>query len=74
MSTLWAMAIVAGISIFVVISLSKVGLFPLYETTILKRCFTFGELAVVAQALTLLAMELWVISVNKLVLLKNPYF
>ncbi|CAG8680073.1 12717_t:CDS:2, partial [Acaulospora colombiana] len=41
---------------------------------ILKRCFAFGELAVVAQAVTLLAVELWIITINKFVLMKNLHF
>ncbi|RIB11599.1 hypothetical protein C2G38_94956 [Gigaspora rosea] len=39
---------------------------------LLKKNFTFGELAVVAQAITLLAVELWVITVKKFRLVKIP--
>ncbi|CAG8551253.1 5604_t:CDS:2, partial [Dentiscutata heterogama] len=45
----------------------------LYSTALLlKKNFTFGELAVVAQAITLLAVELWVITVKKFRLVKIP--
>ncbi|CAG8576904.1 15571_t:CDS:10 [Funneliformis caledonium] len=36
----------------------------------MKKSFTFGELAVVSQALTLLAVEAWLITMNKFELLK----
>ncbi|CAG8673303.1 4625_t:CDS:2, partial [Scutellospora calospora] len=39
---------------------------------LLKKNFTFGELAVVAQAITLLAVELWVITARKFKLVKIP--
>ncbi|CAG8530412.1 1392_t:CDS:10 [Diversispora eburnea] len=95
MSILWAMTIVTGISVFLVISLSKFGFFPLFEKlpwqfilfsqifyqvslysiiTILKKSFTFGELSVVAQAITLLVVELWVITVNRFNLMSHSHF
>ncbi|GBB91361.1 hypothetical protein RclHR1_01860015 [Rhizophagus clarus] len=37
---------------------------------LMKRSFTFGELAVVSQILTLLAVEAWILTVNKFELLK----
>ncbi|RHZ45239.1 hypothetical protein Glove_682g64 [Diversispora epigaea] len=95
MSILWAMTIVTGISVFLVISLSKFGFFPLFEklpwqfvlfsqifyqvslysiVTTLKKSFTFGELSVVAQAITLLVVELWVITVNRFNIMNHSHF
>ncbi|RGB31210.1 hypothetical protein C1646_709502 [Rhizophagus diaphanus] len=37
---------------------------------LMKKSFTFGELAVVSQILTLVAVEAWVITINKFKLLK----
>jgi hypothetical protein len=34
---------------------------------LMKKSFTFGELAVVSQVLTLLAVEAWVITINKVI-------
>lgn len=33
----------------------------------MKKSFTFGELAVVSQILTLVAVEAWVITINKVI-------
>ncbi|CAG8756104.1 24501_t:CDS:2, partial [Racocetra persica] len=52
MSVIWAMSIVTLLSIILVISMASLGLLPLFET-------------IVAQAITLLAVELWVITVKK---------
>ncbi|CAG8558088.1 25107_t:CDS:10, partial [Dentiscutata erythropus] len=59
MSVIWAMSIVTILSIILIISMAKLGLLPLFET-------------VVAQAITLLAVELWVITVKKFRLVKIP--
>ncbi|CAG8510776.1 9816_t:CDS:10, partial [Cetraspora pellucida] len=59
MSVIWAMTIVTLLSIMLVISMASLGLLPLFET-------------VVAQAITLLAVELWVITVKKFKLIKIP--
>ncbi|CAG8737186.1 12914_t:CDS:2, partial [Cetraspora pellucida] len=52
MSVIWAMTIATVLSITLVISMASLGLLPLFET-------------VVAQAITLLAVELWVITIKK---------
>ncbi|CAG8552799.1 4372_t:CDS:10 [Gigaspora margarita] len=59
MSVIWAMSIATILSIILIISMAKLGLLPLFET-------------VVAQAITLLAVELWVITVKKFRLVKIP--
>ncbi|CAG8677346.1 2559_t:CDS:10, partial [Gigaspora rosea] len=59
MSVIWAMSIATILSIILIFSMAKLGLLPLFET-------------VVAQAITLLAVELWVITVKKFRLVKIP--